>query len=728
MMTKVVRLSPPIVHAARLRALFGTAVLLASSVALSGCLTTDGDNDEDDADTSGADVSQPQPDAGNDVSNDIDPQPDTDPRDTDTPDPDTAIPDTSIPDADPDTTPDATDTTPDVPSGTLSTNVTFSGGRDLVDGVWFPMTTNGVKPYSFATNSLSYRNATDAPIQITNVEILPIGETQSMEWTHRQTGTENSPLYEFEPFTLEAGQSITVHAKFFPVRTGLIQAHLRVSFDDGLYSQVILQGRGRDAAFITPSFDILSETTWGHANTSSDLLAGTMVADDDGNVYVSANVTNWVDTFNHDIVVARFNPDGSVAWARQWNEEYTQEQPDSGQNGQTGGVARSMAMGADGFLYVVGRRSTAQTNNTWDALVLKINPADGALVWAQAVGENSGAGSTEGYAIDATLEDRLIITGITGSDDRNSDVLLLALSKNDGSILYNHNIGFDGPDRGYTLAVAPDGTGYLGGWMSAPAGLLIRVEDLDTDSPTVDWTRIIGLPRGSLVQDIDVDADGNAYVSFDIRGTDTYLQMSRVDSDGTAAWNAIHNQRSRGDIHTTSVIRYVDGTVWAGGRFGHDGFDYTNGDGFLLRMDAASGDYGGMDLYYTGTTAERVAGHRVKGFAFANDTLHVMAESYTGARNLEHYWGFWYGSPNNNLREPFGDGSANHSLENPLAIEPPTVDVVMGTRPTGTSVSFDGSATQWRAVPEAVTAAPARIRTGNGGHGTAFVTRIRVTD
>jgi len=312
----------------------------------------------------------------------------------------------------------------------------------------------------------------------------------------------------------------------------------------------------------------------------------------------------------------------------------------------------------------------------------------------------------------------------------NQEVMLLAVAKDDGELLWHRHAGLSEPDRGYTISVAADGSGYVGGWTAAgPAGLVMRWSGLDSDTPELEWTRLVPLPRGSLVQDIAQDEDGNAYVSFDIRGTDTYLQLARIDADGTAGWNAIHSQRNRGDQHTLSAIRYHEGNVYAGGRFGHEGFDYTSGDGFVLAVDAETGEYGWGSLYYTGTPAEMFVNHRVKGMEIVDGDLVVLQESRTGDRNLDHYWGYWYSNPNQSLREPFGDGAANHSTDNPLdLLNDESAPFQVGTLSSAVITTIEVNTSRWQPVPDAVTTSPVRTTTGNGGHGTLVMSRIAINE
>jgi len=465
---------------------------------------------------------------------------------------------------------------------------------------------------------------------------------------------------------------------------------------------------------------------WGHANSQSKLSTGALVTDSAGNSYISGNATQWGDQFNHNIVVASFGPSGGVNWAKEWNEPFAQEQQDDGQNGQTGGGMSCIAQGSASDIYVAGRRSIAQTNNTFQALILKVRAGDGGLAWSKGyVPEADVDVGAEAYAVDATITDRVLFAGVVARAE--GGLLFGALSKETGEPIFANSINVGGSAvRGYGVAANAAGDAYVVGQSDGGNGILMRFTGCNTATPTLAWVKTIGLGTGSSAHNVAMGADGSAYVGFDIRGTDTYFSFARFNKDGNLVWSKFYDERRRGDVHTQYAIKEVGNSVYVAGRIGLNSFDYVGGDGLILRVAAADGSYEWANIFYTGTTASTNGDHRVKGFSFAGDKIHVLMQHWTGPRNFVHYWGHWYSSYDTFLPEGSGDGAL--LLENfDLTVTDVTTAASTRVTPitTGRSIEIDASAI-WTAPPGSVKATPTETMSGNGSHYTAVIQRLTI--
>lgn len=603
-----------------------------------------------------------------------------------------------------------------------------SGGRNVdFGGVFEPMTAQGLKPYSFSMNSVTIANTGAESMRIQKVELVAIDGAFPSEWTIRANEAENAPIVEIEPFDLASGEGIAIATRYFPQQTGTSRARFIVTDDKGDSAEIIISARCRDAAFV--SEDVTPEWTinWGHGNSTSKFLPSGLVADGNGNSYLTGNATNWGDQFNHNIVVARLGVDGTVGWAREWNEPYAQEQQDTGQNGQTGGSEGAIAHGGDGHVYVAGRRSTADTNNTWQALVLKVSETDGALAWSKGLVPTAESDvGAEAYAIDASLPDRVLVVGnVTGE----GGILFAAISKATGEPIFAYGIGIgsSGVDRrGYGISANANGEAYLVGWSGDNIGFVLRFKDCNTNEPTMEWARAIGLGVGSSAHTVHMGDDGNAYVGFDIRGATSLFAFARFNKDGSIAWNKYYDERNQGDHHTQYVMRKKGDHVYVAGRIGLDSFDYTGGDALLLRVAASDGAYDWASIFYTGTTAETQGDHRVKGLAWHGDKLHVLMHHWTGQRNSFHYWGHWYRGYDAFIPEPTGDGSAHLGDYDLTAADITNAETTTVTRiETARAIDIDAT-TIWTDVPGSVKATPSATMSGNGGHHTATLHRLTI--
>jgi hypothetical protein len=179
--------------------------------------------------------------------------------------------------------------------------------------------------------------------------------------------------------------------------------------------------------------------------------------------------TNLAAAFSHETFVAKYNPNGTLAWVVR-----------CGGNGPAawGGVAADAA----GNVLVTGSLNGAgtfgQTNfngaGAYDAFVTKLTP-DGAFVWARAFG---GRGYTYGRAIAAEANGSIVIAGSMNDtvmigeqclfSRGGEDVFTLRLDA-DGYPLWARRSGGTGNDSGFAVGLDSAGNTYVGGVFSGIA-------------------------------------------------------------------------------------------------------------------------------------------------------------------------------------------------------------------------------------------------------------------
>jgi hypothetical protein len=575
-------------------------------------------------------------------------------------DPDTDVTDDSDDTDPPDDTDDATSDHAISATGTGS--VAIPDGGD-----YFDTTANGIVPYSFSRHVLDIRNDSSEDVTIDSVLLTPTGDTLDIEWTLIDPSISLPTEIDVSGTVIGPGEVLETNVYFYPIIAGSRVEQVDVTYDGGKVYSFTVTGRGRDAWSLSDAGINTVEKV--HGDPDADTLAGGSDIDEDDNLYYSGNANEWSDGFSENIVVSRMNADGSLAWTREWHEDYQQESPDPGQNGETGGASGSLDYD-DGAVYVVGKRSQSSYNSVHQSLVMRIDSASGDMDWAVGWSPDNVTApsvawqSSIAYAVDASLSDRVIVTGGSYGE---SEVSLIALDKADGSMIWAKQLdvaeGYN--DRGYGVKVDSSGNAYVVG-LTSGRGFIARFEDVDGNAPTLDWVNKVDMGTGSNLNSVDIDSNDNAYVAMDRRGAATFLSVARFDTDGSMAWAKTWDDANSNDQNNSHVVR-VDrdkDIVYLGGRVAFATGDTQFGEGFLMGLNTADGSYDWGMAYYSGKGAEEVMEHRLKGVNIdSNGDLRLHMHSYAVSVNFDHYWGYWYNLMDDpladlTLGEVPGDGSA----------------------------------------------------------------------
>jgi hypothetical protein len=232
---------------------------------------------------------------------------------------------------------------------------------------------------------------------------------------------------------------------------------------------------------------------------------------------------------------------------------------------------------------------------------------------------------------------------------------------------------------GYTVRVAADGTGYVGGNSNGRAALA-RFTGLNTDDPQLEWAEAIGTGIGTRVQSIELADNGDALAALFIGGATRQFVGMRIKKDGTKAWAKTWDGGNSGGNNNAWVVRKRGTTAFFGGNIAVQAADTTSGDGFLLGLDADTGAYKVGGVYYTGKGAETIARHTVKGIVFSGSDVFGILDAGTGSLNFSHYWGFWYQPLTQKLDLPLEGKDGSERLVDFAGVAPSKVDVATFTR------------------------------------------------
>lgn len=509
------------------------------------------------------------------------------------------------------------------------------------DRYWIPMNTenNSLALFSESVQVITFYNKTSAEITLNKVELTHGDGVMTEEFTLLKNEIKRSPL-EFKETKLEASKgAFALKVRAFVVESSERNATLTYTYNGDKTFTLKLATRGRDKAkFFSHGTTTLHKLFGG---VKTDEMLSTAVGDAEGNIYFSGHATQIADRFSTDIFYGRVNADGTLAWAKLWNGPYMDRSPDSGQNAETGGTSNSLALDAQGNLYLCGATSNDKSNNLFAALVMKIDPKTGEPVWEKMwrcewAKSELPRHSAEAYGI-AVRGDRVFVTGSTIG---NAEVMLLALNAADGATLFQYTLDVTGGtnDRGYALAAGADGSVVIGG-LAADRAFLAKLSGCDGDAPKIAWIKRVDLGRGSGINCIDLDDKGNIFASLDRRGATTFLSAAKFTPEGALAWAKTYTGTS-GDGNNTHLVRVAGDTILVGGR--HVASGIYDGDGLLLGLDPETGAEKWSAFYHTGTGPDEANGHRIKAAVLHGKTLTIVGQSYTGSRNGVRYWGYWY--------------------------------------------------------------------------------------
>ncbi|MCP4440848.1 MAG: hypothetical protein GY810_18150 [Aureispira sp.] len=395
------------------------------------------------------------------------------------------------------------------------------------------------------------------------------------------------------------------------------------------------------AGYSKADYTELFHKVYGGSGNNDDELTSGMVTDASGNTYFSLNTNNAA--ANNNILIGKISSSGNLEWAKEWDGNYDDISPDSGENGETGGTANSISIDASGNIYVVGKNASVSQNNINSILILKINPSDGSILWEKiwkhewpaAGGSHLARMNAEGYGIDAS-GDYVYVTGANGQNM----IPLVALNKSTGAMFFEMTIDIVAgtKDRGYVLKADGSGNVFIGGVTGSYAHLT-KVSGANTATPSLAWVKQVEIGYGSRINGIDIDGT-DVYLSCDRRGATTYFSLVKMNSDGVVQWGQTF-PGTNGDRNNIHCVKVIGNSVYAGGRTGQQSLDTQLGDGLFTKLSKADGSLEWSAIYFTGTNSAEVAEHRIKGISVVGSDVYIVGQVYGGNGNYDKFYGDW---------------------------------------------------------------------------------------
>ena len=384
---------------------------------------------------------------------------------------------------------------------------------------------NGASPGSYPVlvraNSLEsdFNLGELAAYQIEDISVIPtVVWDGNLIWAKRAGGTDD-----------DRGKGITTLSDDSTVVTGLFS--VIATFGEGEANETVLVSYGKWDIFVArynPDGTLEWVKRAGGTSYYGEYSFGITTLSDDSTVVTGcfggsatfgegeANETVLVSDGWHDIFVARYNPDGTLAWAKSAGGTDISAN-DVGYGITTLSDDSTVVTGCFGGSATFGKGEANETvlvsDDATDIFVARYNP-DGTLAWAKRAG---GTDPDCGYGITMLSDDSTVVTGrfrgsaIFGEDELNETVLVSVDGETDIFVArYN-------PDGTLAWAKRSGGTNWDEGW---------GITTLSDDS-----TVVSGLFWGSATFG---EGDPNETVLTSDGWTDIFV--ARYNPDGTLEW------------------------------------------------------------------------------------------------------------------------------------------------------------------------------------------------
>ena len=311
----------------------------------------------------------------------------------------------------------------------------------------------------------------------------------------------------------------------------------------------------------------LDGNSWVATLGGSSLEYGRSVAvAPDGSVYV-CGVTQSAGAGSNDLLLAKFSSSGTVQW-----------QKTLGGSGDEDGY--SVAVAPDGSVYVCGCiGSTTLGGARWDLLLVKFS-SSGTVQWQKTLG---GGVDDYGHSVAVASDGSVYVFGHAYSAGVGECDFLLAKFSSSGTVQWQKTLGGGKGDYGQSVAVAPDGSVYVGGFTySAGVGDFDFFLAKYSSSGTVQWYKTLGSSDEDVVNSVAVAPDGSVYIC----GNTCYdFFLAKYSSSGTVQWQKEIDANYSGSAYSVAVA--PDGSVYVCGKTYVSGAG--RGDDLLLVKFSSSG-------------------------------------------------------------------------------------------------------------------------------------------
>jgi uncharacterized delta-60 repeat protein len=211
-------------------------------------------------------------------------------------------------------------------------------------------------------------------------------------------------------------------------------------------SAIYITGQFGDGRVFLVKFDPDGGLTWQRTLGDNGDFARAVAVAADGSVYITGGTVSRAGV-QGDVFLAKFTPDGALAWNLRW-----------GAAGHD--TAYDLAIDAAGSVYVAGETNSFVAN---DAFLLKVSPA-GIVLWERdwgALDRDGFPGLTSAWGVGTASDGSIYITGSASDIGADPNIILVKFDTN-GNVVWQ-KIGGPGFGAGLDVAVAGDGAIFVTG-------------------------------------------------------------------------------------------------------------------------------------------------------------------------------------------------------------------------------------------------------------------------
>lgn len=377
------------------------------------------------------------------------------------------------------------------------------------------------------------------------------------------------------------------NGKATPVQVVVEQAPLVREAVNIVWSKM-LGGNGNEYPYA-----LVKTTDGGH------LLATTTGSSNNGDVPVSKG--------GYDVLLFKLDANGTVTWKKTYGGSGNEE-PAALTNTPDGGYA---------FAAYTSSNNTGDVGPNKGGLdfwVVKID-ANGNIKWQKTLG---GSADERPFAITATTENKLVVTGSTKSNNTGDvginhgqeDFWVLMLDENNGNAIWKKTAGGNGNDIAKAVALAADGGVVIGGYTNSNNNGDVPVTKGGSDfwvikmakDGTIQWQKTWGGNGAEELNALAVAAD-NTLVAV---GSSTSSNGDVTGGKGSSDFWVVQINAGTGTMNWQKTLGGALGDVprsvliAENGKIVVAGYTYTNSNGDV-GVGAGSGDFWVVALSNTGS-------------------------------------------------------------------------------------------------------------------------------
>lgn len=282
-----------------------------------------------------------------------------------------------------------------------------------------------------------------------------------------------------------------------------------------------------------------------NVTTNQGSMANGMDIDAQGNIYVSGEMCYGPNPGDYDVLTLKYNSSGTKLWERRW---------DGGGNIKDHG--RDLVLSSDGYVYASSFSVNLNNNEYVDAAVIKMDPSDGSIIWANRYKAGNDYNWNDPRRIAKDNNGNVYVMLKTNKNNTPSDYGLIKVSSSGG---LTWQATYDGPvnstDAGNSIFVDASNNVYITG-NSIGSGTNADIATIKYNSSgSQQWaTRYNNSNNDIDVGNcIKIDASGNVYVCG-LTGNYGAI-LIKYNSSGSIIWT--HEFYDRGGpyfAHANSLV------------------------------------------------------------------------------------------------------------------------------------------------------------------------------